>query len=88
MVGKNILVAMDMVQECERASAKFPALHSFHEAFGVLKEEVDEIWDEIKQKEQSHERIKAEAIQVGAMCIRLIIDLIDEPKDDCNPPRQ
>lgn len=45
--------------------------HSYHEAYAVALEEVDEVWSEIKMKEQDHERIEKEAIQVAAMFLRL-----------------
>lgn len=48
---------------------------SDHEAYGVLLEEVDELWDEIKKKYPCRDRIRAEAIQVAAVAIRLAVDL-------------
>ena len=45
---------------------------SAHEAYGVLAEEVDEFWDEVKRKraERSKERMRAELIQVAAVAIK------------------
>jgi len=40
-----------------------------HEFYGVLKEEVDELWDAIKHDEPM-EKVYAELIQVAAMCFR------------------
>jgi len=51
-----------------------------HEGYAVLLEEVDELWEEIKKKQGTPNRIKnirEEAIQVAAMAIRLIHDCCD-----------
>lgn len=42
-----------------------------HEFYAILKEEVDELWDAIKDDEPL-ERVHAEAIQVAAMVVRFI----------------
>lgn len=42
-----------------------------HEFYGILKEEVDELWDAIKGDEP-YDNVRAEAIQVAAMCIRYL----------------
>jgi hypothetical protein len=54
--------------------------NSTHEGYAVLKEEVDELWDEIKHGEkrnaETHKyNIKKEAIQVAAMACRIIQEL-------------
>ena len=59
--------------ELHEATTKFPAFNSSHEGYAVLKEEVDELWDEIKANR--HNRTREEAIQVAAMAIRFLIDL-------------
>lgn len=55
---------------------------SFHEGYGVLKEEYEELWDEIKIKraDRSRERIHDEAIQVAAMAIE-IAAIASMPRD-------
>jgi NTP pyrophosphatase (non-canonical NTP hydrolase) len=45
---------------------------SFHEFYGVLCEEVDEVWDEIKQKDQDTEKIYRELVQVVSVCYRMM----------------
>lgn len=60
-------------RECEYATSKFYKLNSTHEGYAVLKEEVDELWDVIKKNGTSIE-LKNEAIQVGAMAIRFLMD--------------
>ena len=60
--------------ELERATEKFGEFHSTHEGYAVLKEEVDALWDVVKQN-GSQERLRAEAVQVAAMALRFILDL-------------
>ena len=54
----------------------FPLFNSQHEGYAVLKEEVDELWDEIKNKHANEMDTKAECIQVAAMAIKMLISPI------------
>jgi hypothetical protein len=60
-----------------RASDLYPDLHSNHEAYAVIKEEVDELWDEIKKSKEviGNNKIKKELIQIGAMVVRYLDNL-------------
>ena len=60
-----------------RASDLYPALHSNHEAYAVIKEEIDELWDEIKKSKdiKGNNQIRQELIQVGAMVVRYLENL-------------
>lgn len=61
-------------EELDRAWAKFPrTASSHHEAWAVLHEEHDELWDEVKANNPARARL--EAIQVAAMAVRFIVDL-------------
>jgi len=55
----------------------FPALHSAHEAYAVILEELDEFWDEVRKKGDVIEPAKMlkELIQVSAMAQRAAEDL-------------
>lgn len=57
----------------------YPSFNSYHEGYAVILEELDEVWTEIKKKEQSEERIREEMIQVGAMVLRFLYDLQNCP---------
>lgn len=59
--------------ELLNARQKFPEFNSAHEGYGVLKEEVDEMWDAIKGNDIKSAR--EEAIQVAAMAVSFILDL-------------
>jgi len=60
-----------------RATDLYPALHSNHEAYAVIKEEVDELWDAIKLNKEikGNKQIRSELIQIGAMVVRYLNDL-------------
>jgi hypothetical protein len=61
--------------ELKKVKSKYDKdFNSTHEGFAVLKEEVDELWDEVKQ-DGSKRELQAEAVQVAAMAIRFIQEL-------------
>lgn len=64
-----------VLSELESASRKFPNFHSGHEGWAVIQEELDELFDEIKANGPP-ERHAHEAIQVAAMAIRYLRDLL------------
>lgn len=47
-----------------------------HEGYAIIKEELEELWDEIKKKEPDREEMRKEALQVAATAIRFIEDLL------------
>lgn len=61
--------------EYMRSRVLFPSFVSFHEAYGVILEEFDELWDEIKRKVVNVVDIRKEAIQMMAMLTAMIIEL-------------
>ncbi len=66
----------DILNEFNGATHKFGDFSSAHEGYAVLLEEVDELWEEIKKKDRLNtpNKMKKEAIQVTAMGLRFIID--------------
>ncbi len=59
-----------MCQELEHAYQKHGrAQWSRHEFYGILKEEVDELWDAIKQDE-TQLSVMQEAMQIAAVVLR------------------
>ena len=72
---KQILSQIE--SEVKRASELYPKFHSNHEGYAVIKEEVDELWDEIKKSKSitGNEKMQSELIQVAAMCVRFLNDL-------------
>ena len=74
-------VLSDIYIELNAATAKFGKFNSHHEGWAVLREEVDELWDAIKENGTVDE-IRAEAVQVGAMAMRLILDCCKVKEDE------
>jgi hypothetical protein len=85
--GPTKEVVSAVLKELEGARKAFPPMASLHEAFSILLEEVDELKAEVQKKQlvkqadgsrkanlQRTTEAKREAIQVGAMAMRLIID--------------
>lgn len=65
--------------EVLRAKEKYPQnFNSPHEAYGVIYEELDELWDEIKAKDFDVSKAQKEAIQTAAMLFRFIIELTND----------
>ncbi len=71
-------ILRDIGQEFVSASEKFGSFTTYHEGYAVILEELDELWDAIKAKKHSHEDMREEAIQVAAMALRFIYDLLEE----------
>ena len=70
----------DIKKELEFATSAYPSLNSTHEGYAVIKEEVDELWDDVKKSKVCSADIdmKKECIQIAAMAIRFINDLYEE----------
>lgn len=60
-------------KELENAQVKFSEFNSRHEGYAVILEELDELWDNIKNN-LPIEPVKSEAVQVAAMALRFLID--------------
>lgn len=73
-LGNRIaLVNAYVLAEMHRAMAKHEPYNSFHEASAVVREEYEEMWDEIKADD--HQRAVEEAVQLAATSMRLLVDL-------------
>ena len=66
-----------VMAELEFAKANFPPMHSEHEGYAIIKEEFEELWDEIKKNPKKRDKaaLRKEAIQVAAMALRFLEDL-------------
>ena len=66
-------------KEASRATDKHPPMHSHHEAYSVILEELDEYWLEVKKGgstcPRDPEALKTELIHTAAMCARALYDL-------------
>jgi len=72
----------EVTEEVANAKANWPTFNSAHEGFAVLKEEVDELWDEVRinQKRRDLDKMYKEAKQVAAMALRFMTEVCDEER--------
>ncbi len=71
-IAKAVLLAEN---ELRAATAKHGKFHSAHEGWAVIREEMDELWEEVKRREPNPEHLEKEAIQVAAMALRFLMDI-------------
>ena len=72
-------VFIEVRDELRRARLHHAKLHSAHEGYSVILEEVDELWEEVKQHRTLEHlaAMRKEAIQVAAMAIAFVVEVID-----------
>jgi hypothetical protein len=68
----------EVAHEVHRAMRKHAAMHSGHEGYAVILEELDEMWDEVKRQKADPVALRKEAIQVAAMAVRFVLDICDK----------
>lgn len=81
-ISSGTSIGVEVKAELDAATSKFGPFNSAHEGFAVLKEEVDELWDEVKAKQGARDvaKMRKEAIQVAAMAMRFVLDVCDAEK--------
>lgn len=67
--------AAAVAAELRLAQREYGPLQSAHEAYAVLLEELDELWDEVKKRAPLKKRLRDELIQIAAMAWRAALDL-------------
>lgn len=65
-----------IIDEADRAEAAHGHYTSLHEAYAVLLEEVDELWDivKLKKKDRRREDLIEEVTQIGAIALKILRD--------------
>lgn len=71
-IAREEQIAQEVLDELAAATRKFGPFASAHEGYAILKEEVDELWQEVKHG--TKKKAREEAIQVAAMAIRFVMD--------------
>ncbi|GIW60265.1 MAG: hypothetical protein KatS3mg087_1331 [Patescibacteria group bacterium] len=66
------LIVASVKDELIRAMGRYRPSRSAHEAFAIIKEEVDELWEAVRTN-NTH-KVYYETVQVAAMAIRLLYD--------------
>ena len=65
-----------IAEEYRRTKEVYPnPMHSTHQAYAVLLEEVDEMWDAIKANDVS--QAKKEAVQVAAVALAFLLEIVE-----------
>ena len=66
----------DLLTELATAQCRHNPLNSLHEAYAVILEEVDELWDEVRRKKEERvpTNVRQELLQIAAMAWRAAID--------------
>lgn len=62
----------EIINEFQSATERYGQFGNMHEGYAVILEESDELWDCIKENRWQDAR--KEAVQVGAMALRFIVD--------------
>ena len=70
------VAASFLIEELERANRIYgTSFTSPHEGYAVMLEELEELFEEIRQKRPNKERLREEAIQLGAMALKFIMSI-------------
>ena len=67
----------EMKTELDHAESLYPGYHSYHEAYAVILEELDEFWDIVRQKDSERDPVHArkELLQIAVTAWRAVRDL-------------
>lgn len=79
MVDRLEIIADEILREVDSARQQHPKnFVNQHEGYAVILEELDELWTEIKKKQSNYDlaQQRHEAIQVAAMVVRFIDELL------------
>jgi hypothetical protein len=71
-----------IIREYYRARDIYGPMKSAHEGYAILLEEMDELWTLIKTKGIEPEAYEEEAVQIGAMALRFLIDVCRRHSED------
>lgn len=78
MLSDELFLAIsEVIAEVKEAMGNYPPMTSYHDGWAIIREELEELWDEIKLKpsRRDAEKIRREAVQVAAMAVRFLVDL-------------
>jgi hypothetical protein len=80
---ENLKTVLNDVKELvEKTDDRFGPYNSAHEGYAVLLEELDELWDIVKTKQQNRDlnKMYREALDVASCAIRFARDLCNEER--------
>lgn len=73
--GTRSVFLLEVAAEFTRAVKKHGPMHSAHEAYAVILEEMDEFKNEVWKQGHDKAAMRAELVQLAAMCMRAVEDL-------------
>lgn len=73
-------ILLDVDDEIRLALTKHPPIHSAHEGYAVILEELDELKAEVwkRSSKRNMENMREEAIQIAAMAVRFTLEVCDK----------
>jgi hypothetical protein len=74
-------VALEVAHEVERARRKHAPMHSPHEGWSVIFEELEELREHVRADTGRSAAARKEALQIAAMGIRYALDLCGEDEE-------
>jgi NTP pyrophosphatase (non-canonical NTP hydrolase) len=75
------VILEEIKSEVIKARAKHAPMRGRHEGYAVMLEEVDEVWEEIKKRECNWSELRKELVQVAAMAVCMINEVVDGRRD-------
>jgi len=82
LFGRSGALAEEVTDELDRAMSKFGPMAGPHEGWAVIREEVDELWDDVKANRGRGPEARKEAIQIAAIAMRYVLDVTDREAHD------
>jgi hypothetical protein len=69
LYARELRVAGELLDKAMRKRGS--KMNSVHEGWALIREELDELWDEVKRKQDKHrpKKLRKEALQVAAIAI-------------------
>lgn len=76
---KTFYAVEELKKEIYNAFDKFPPFNTPHEGYAIIKEELDELWEEVRKQYdvRTKENMRKEAKQIAAMALRFMVDLCE-----------
>ena len=67
-----------VTDELRRAREQFPKpFNSAHEGIAVVREEFEELWEEVRRNPRDPQKMRNECVQLGAMVQRFFEDVLE-----------
>lgn len=83
-MNRNVVTAL-VNRSLDKAIALHGPMRGFHEAYAVILEELDEVWEEVKRITSSSDPVTPEMVKelthVAAMAMRALHDLCPDSGD-------